>query len=42
MPERLTAVIRRSREGIEAGLEGEYAPEYLVEPEHIRKGLAEA
>jgi DNA-directed RNA polymerase subunit beta' len=26
----------------EAGLEGEYAPEYLVDPEHIREGLAEA
>ena len=26
----------------EAGIEGEYAPEYLVEPEHIREGLAEA
>jgi DNA-directed RNA polymerase subunit beta' len=25
----------------EAGLEGEYAPEYLVEPEHIREGIAE-
>jgi DNA-directed RNA polymerase subunit beta' len=25
----------------EAGLEGEYAPEYLVEPEHIREGMAE-
>jgi DNA-directed RNA polymerase subunit beta' len=23
------------------GLEGEYAPEYLVEPEHIREGVAE-
>ena len=32
-------VIERS---VEAGLEGEYAPEYLVEPEHIREGLAEA
>jgi DNA-directed RNA polymerase subunit beta' len=31
-------VIERS----EAGLEGEYAPEYLVEPEHIREGVAEA
>ena len=31
-------VIERS----EAGLEGEYAPEYLVEPEHIREGMAEA
>ena len=29
-------------ERVEAGLEGEYAPEYLVEPEHIREGLAEA
>jgi DNA-directed RNA polymerase subunit beta' len=29
-------------ERMEAGLEGEYAPEYLVEPEHIREGLAEA
>jgi DNA-directed RNA polymerase subunit beta' len=27
--------------GGEAGLEGEYAPEYLVEPEHIREGMAE-
>ena len=26
----------------EAGLEGEYAPEYLVEPEHIREGVTEA
>jgi DNA-directed RNA polymerase subunit beta' len=26
----------------EAGLEGEYAPEYLVEPEHIREGATEA
>ena len=26
----------------EAGLEGEYAPEYLVEPEHIREGMTEA
>jgi hypothetical protein len=26
----------------DAGLEGEYAPEYLVEPEHIREGMAEA
>jgi DNA-directed RNA polymerase subunit beta' len=26
----------------EAGLESEYAPEYLVEPEHIREGIAEA
>jgi len=25
----------------EAGMEGEYAPEYLVEPEHIREGVAE-
>jgi DNA-directed RNA polymerase subunit beta' len=25
----------------EAGLEGEYAPEYLVEPEHIREGMTE-
>jgi DNA-directed RNA polymerase subunit beta' len=32
-------VIERSGE---AGLEGEYAPEYLVEPEHIREGMAEA
>jgi DNA-directed RNA polymerase subunit beta' len=29
-------------ERAEAGLEGEYAPEYLVEPEHIREGMAEA
>jgi hypothetical protein len=28
-------------ERIEAGLESEYAPEYLVEPEHIREGIAE-
>ncbi len=27
--------------GGDAGLEGEYAPEYLVEPEHIREGVAE-
>jgi hypothetical protein len=25
----------------EGGMEGEYAPEYLVEPEHIREGVAE-
>jgi hypothetical protein len=25
----------------ESGMEGEYAPEYLVEPEHIREGVAE-
>jgi len=25
----------------EPGLDGEYAPEYLVEPEHIREGVAE-
>jgi len=31
-------VIERSGE---AGLDGEYAPEYLVEPEHIREGMAE-
>ncbi len=31
-------IIERS----EASLEGEYAPEYLVEPEHIREGMAEA
>ena len=29
-------------ERIEGGMEGEYAPEYLVEPEHIREGLTEA
>jgi hypothetical protein len=28
--------------GVEVGLEGEYAPEYLVEPEHIREGMTEA
>ncbi len=27
---------------VESGSRGEYAPEYLVEPEHIREGLAEA
>ena len=27
---------------VEANLEGEYAPEYLVEPEHIREGITEA
>jgi DNA-directed RNA polymerase subunit beta' len=27
--------------GVDAGLEGEYAPEYLVEPEHIREGMTE-
>ncbi len=32
-------VIERSGRG---GLEGEYAPEYLVEPEHIREGMTEA
>jgi DNA-directed RNA polymerase subunit beta' len=32
-------VIERSAE---ANLEGEYAPEYLVEPEHIREGMTEA
>ena len=25
-----------------AGLEGEYAPEYFVEPGHIREGMTEA
>jgi DNA-directed RNA polymerase subunit beta' len=29
-------------ERADAGIEGEYAPEYLVEPEHIREGMAEA
>jgi len=26
----------------EPGLDGEFAPEYLIEPEHIREGMAEA
>ena len=29
-------------ERVEGGMEGEYVPEYLIEPEHIREGLAEA
>ena len=29
-------------EDVLPGLEGEYAPEYLVEPEHIREGMVES
>ena len=33
---------RRGAEGLgETGMEGEYTAEYLVEPEHIREGVAE-